>query len=143
MPPLPPATHLCATLNGCYLEELCPSKEHLAFIGETLSARVRSAGFHIVGEAFHFFGPHAITGALVLAESHLCFHTWPEYGVVYLDLFTCAQSDTAVIAMRVLVEDLATDLFCANETNISVYDRNETAANRALRPLPSPSEGAR
>ncbi len=141
MPSLPPATHLCATLIGCQLGLLCPEPERLAPLGGAISARARSAGFHVVGEAFHFFGPHAITGALLLAESHLCFHTWPEFGVVYLDLFTCAQSETAVRAMEELIGLLAIEFFCASEMKVSLLDRNRGGVPQLLRNSVPPIEG--
>ena len=143
MPSLPPASHLCATLTGCHLVDLCPSAQHLAPFGEALSERVRTAGFHVVGEAFHFFAPHAVTGALVLAESHLCFHTWPEYGVVYLDLFTCAHGESAITAMQELVTELAADLFCSTKTNISWHDRNALGSDQTFRSASELSQGAR
>lgn len=55
-----------------------------------------TGGLTIVGEAFHGFGtpdqPAGATGALVLAESHLAIHTWPELGssgLITLDLYVC------------------------------------------------------
>lgn len=51
------------------------------------------AGLHVVGAVFHGFGstdaPAGATGAVVLAESHLAVHTWPELGAVTLDLYVC------------------------------------------------------
>ena len=50
------------------------------------------AGATIVGETFHRFAPHGVSGVVVIAESHLSIHTWPEYGYAALDLFTCGHS---------------------------------------------------
>ncbi|HEY6898609.1 MAG TPA: adenosylmethionine decarboxylase [Rhodocyclaceae bacterium] len=51
------------------------------------------AGLTVVGEVFHGFGtpqaPAGATGAVVLAESHLTVHTWPELAAVTLDLYVC------------------------------------------------------
>ena len=49
------------------------------------------AGATIVGEIFHHFSPHGVSGAVVIAESHLSIHTWPEYRYAALDLFTCGE----------------------------------------------------
>lgn len=53
----------------------------------------RVPGLTPVGEVFHQFGtsevPAGATGAVVLAESHLCIHTWPELQSVTLDLYVC------------------------------------------------------
>lgn len=50
------------------------------------------AGATIVGETFHRFAPHGVSGVVVIAESHLSIHTWPEYGYAALDLFTCGET---------------------------------------------------
>ena len=50
------------------------------------------AGLVVVAEAFHQFAAAGATGALVLAESHLAIHTWPELNAVTLDLYVCNHS---------------------------------------------------
>jgi S-adenosylmethionine decarboxylase proenzyme len=45
----------------------------------------------VVGESFHNFLPHGVSGVVVIAESHLSIHTWPEYSFAALDLFTCGD----------------------------------------------------
>jgi S-adenosylmethionine decarboxylase proenzyme len=67
--------------HGARLQQLC---EHL----------VDAAGLTVVGSRFHAFppGPHGTvgwTGVLLLAESHLAVHTWPEQHAVTLDVFVC------------------------------------------------------
>ena len=52
----------------------------------------KNAGATIVGEVFHKFSPHGVSGAVVIAESHLSIHTWPEYNYAALDLFTCGTT---------------------------------------------------
>ena len=50
------------------------------------------AGATIVGDVFHKFTPQGVSGAIVIAESHLSIHTWPEYRYAALDLFTCGTN---------------------------------------------------
>ena len=50
---------------------------------------VRAAGLTIVGDRFHQFEPQGVTGAVILAESHLAIHTWPEFGFVTVDVYVC------------------------------------------------------
>ena len=45
----------------------------------------------IVGEAFHQFSPQGVSGVLVIAESHLSVHTWPEHGYAAVDIFSCGD----------------------------------------------------
>ncbi len=49
------------------------------------------SGATVVEEVFHLFNPHGISGVVVIAESHLSIHTWPEYGYAAVDLFTCGD----------------------------------------------------
>ena len=45
----------------------------------------------IVESFFHHFSPWGVSGAVIIAESHLTIHTWPEYGYAAVDLFTCGD----------------------------------------------------
>jgi S-adenosylmethionine decarboxylase len=52
------------------------------------------AGCTILQEHFHVFTPfHGVTGALLLAESHISIHTWPERGFAAVDAFMCGHCD--------------------------------------------------
>jgi len=59
-------------------------------------ARVLAAHFH------HFGGEGGVTGVLLLAESHLSIHTWPEVGLAAVDAFMCgeARAEVAVEWLR-------------------------------------------
>ncbi len=46
----------------------------------------------IVEVSFHEFNPFGISGMVVIAESHLSIHTWPEYGYAAVDIFTCGET---------------------------------------------------
>jgi S-adenosylmethionine decarboxylase len=80
--------HLTADLRGC------PPALALLHEPETLRAlclgAVAAAGLQAVGELFHRFpAPGGVTGVVLLAESHLAVHTWPELGGVTLDVYVC------------------------------------------------------
>lgn len=64
-----------------------------------LTAAVES-GATVIGTQFHQFSPSGITGFLLLAESHLSVHTWPEEGLATVDIFTCGPIDTDYIICR-------------------------------------------
>jgi S-adenosylmethionine decarboxylase proenzyme len=49
----------------------------------------RGAGLTVVGERFFQFEPQGVTGTVLLAESHLAIHTWPEAGFVTVDVYVC------------------------------------------------------
>ena len=65
-----------------------------------LLAATRDSGATILADHFHQFEPHGVTGVLLLTESHLSIHTWPEEGLVTVDVFTCGTMDTELILQR-------------------------------------------
>jgi len=88
--------HLTADLRDC------PAQRRVMTDPDTLRsaclAAVEAAGLQAVGELFHRFTPApgaragepvGITGVVLLAESHLAVHTWPELGAVTLDVYVC------------------------------------------------------
>lgn len=58
-----------------------------------------AAGATVLGRQFHGFQPHGVSGFVVIAESHLSVHTWPEHGYAAVDLFTCGASVRADAAI--------------------------------------------
>ena len=48
-----------------------------------------NCGMTVVGDSFHQFEPQGVTGTVLLAESHLAIHTWPEHGFVTIDVYVC------------------------------------------------------
>jgi S-adenosylmethionine decarboxylase proenzyme len=50
---------------------------------------VGASGLTVVGDLFHQFAPHGVTGTILLAESHLAIHTWPETRFASIDVFVC------------------------------------------------------
>jgi len=79
--------HLLVELYGCDPEILNDVKKVEKYMKEA----ALKAGSTIVQAIFHKFCPQGISGVVVIAESHLAVHTWPEYGYAALDLFTCGE----------------------------------------------------
>lgn len=52
----------------------------------------KAARCEVLAQARHHFTPHGVTAVLLLAESHLAIHTWPEHGYASVDLLTCGQT---------------------------------------------------
>ncbi|MGH3133258.1 MAG: adenosylmethionine decarboxylase [Gaiellaceae bacterium] len=70
---------------------------------EILHAGARAGGATVVGEEFHVFPNGAVTGVLVLAQSHLSIHTWPELALANVDLLSYGDL-RAERALRVICE---------------------------------------
>jgi S-adenosylmethionine decarboxylase len=66
---------------------------------------VAKSGLHAVSSSFHQFEPHGVSAIYLLSESHLSVHTWPEYGYMALDIFTCGDDGPALKAFELLVEE--------------------------------------
>jgi len=56
---------------------------------QSLVEAATNAGATVVNSVFHQFNPYGISGAVIIAESHIAIHTWPEYRYAALDIFTC------------------------------------------------------
>lgn len=69
-------------------------------IEEIMCEAALAAGATIVSKVFHTFSPHGVSGAVIIAESHLAIHTWPEYGYAAVDLFTCGDTVVPEAAYR-------------------------------------------
>ncbi len=66
-----------------------------------------ACGATIVQSTFHRFEPWGVSGVVVISESHLAIHTWPEYGYASVDLFTCGDEIDPMSAyehLRVMLE---------------------------------------
>ena len=66
---------------------------------EILIAAAQLAGATVVQCCFHRFSPFGLSGVVVIAESHLAIHTWPEHQTICIDLFSCSEKINAQIAI--------------------------------------------
>ena len=78
----------------------------LPFIRDCMHEAVKEIGAHIIGETFHQFSPHGVTGVVAIAESHLSIHTWPEHGYAAVDIFTCGTVFEPHRAAQKLIQQL-------------------------------------
>lgn len=98
--------HLTADLFGC------ADPHALLADGAALCSRceqlAREAGLNVVGQHFHAFGAGGgVTGVVLLAESHLAVHTWPEHRAVTLDVYVCNFRHDNSAKAQALVATLA------------------------------------
>ncbi len=80
-------------LGWHYIAEIYTDKKDLLndpnFIKQMLISAANAAKVTIIDVKAHQFTPHGVTGYLLLSESHISIHTWPEYGYAAVDVFTC------------------------------------------------------
>ena len=62
------------------------------FIETSFLNATRASGATIISHNFHKFSPHGVSGVVVIAESHVSIHSWPEYNYAAVDIFTCGET---------------------------------------------------
>ena len=81
--------HLIAEYYDCDSVVL----DDVAQVRRAMLDAAHAVGATVLGETFHQFEPHGVSGTVVIAESHLSIHTWPENGYVAVDIYTCGGLD--------------------------------------------------
>jgi S-adenosylmethionine decarboxylase proenzyme len=118
--------HLVGDLDQCKCTDAllrsCGVLEHL------LVSECCAVGLTVVASTFHQFGtdaaPGGVTGVVLLEESHVCVHTWPELRCVTLDVYVCSVSKDNSPAARDLFRRLV-ELFAPERAEASVLRRGE------------------
>jgi S-adenosylmethionine decarboxylase len=80
--------HLVVEYSDCDKRKLDDAR----FLEDAMNEAVRKSGATIVRSVFHRYNPQGVSGVVVIAESHISIHTWPEYGYAAVDFFTCGES---------------------------------------------------
>ena len=95
------------------------SIKFLAATRESLLRAVDDCGATLVDHLFHQYEPFGVSGVVLIAESHLSVHTWPEDCFVAVDFFTCGDTDAdaAIETMR--------RAFGAQEVTVKVVVRGQ------------------
>jgi len=94
--------HLLMELKDCNGEVL----DDVDALKDALLTAANEAGATVLGESFHRFSPHGISGVVIIAESHLFIHTWPEYSYAAADIFTCGDSVRPEKAAEIIIHKL-------------------------------------
>jgi len=78
--------HTLLDFYGCAARRVRRSRD----IKALLCAAVCAGGGRIVKAVFHNFSPYGVSGVVVITESHVTIHTWPEHGYAAVDIFSCS-----------------------------------------------------
>ncbi len=95
-------THLLIELRECNPEIL----KSLGKVRSVMVSAAKEAKATIIDISFREFNPFGISGLVVIAESHLTVHTWPEYGYAAVDIFTCGDVIKPEIAASYIIKQL-------------------------------------
>lgn len=82
-------------------------------------------GATIISSHFHPFSPQGLSGVVVIAESHITIHTWPESGYAAVDVFTCGKVEIAN-----QVSDYIAKRFQAKKVKLSSFSRSPSGTQR-------------
>jgi len=95
----------------------------VAELADLAVSAVATGGGHVLESSHVVFPNGAITLVLILAESHLSIHTWPEESLIAIDLFSCGAIDGQ------LVVDELTRTLQMSSVNITLVDRGTAVAH--------------
>ncbi len=112
--------HILCEAYGCDPEVLNDRK----VVEQIMVDAALMAGAEVREVAFHKFSPQGVSGVVVISESHLAIHTWPELGYAAIDVFTCGETVDPWEACNYLVKSF----------RATVVDTQEVA--RGIQPGP-------
>jgi len=96
---------------------------------EMMTRAANKAGAEIRKVVFHRFEPQGISGVVVISESHLTIHTWPELGYAAVDVFTCGEKVNPWDACNYLTEKFNARHMTATEVKRGLFDEPVKVAN--------------
>ena len=120
--------HLLVELYGCDRARL-DDEEFLRAHGEAAAAAMRAT---VVAVHSHRFEPVGVSVVVVLAESHLALHTWPEHGTASVDIFVCSPQTDPHRAKAHLADCLRAERCAELELHRGRFDREQAAQWRQL-----------
>ena len=109
--------HLLVELFDCDPDVI----DSLESVKEALIEAAKRAQATIVDVVFHEFNPFGISGVVVIAESHLSIHTWPEYKYAAVDIFSCGDVLQPEVAANYLVEQFGAERTSVVEMQRGVF----------------------
>jgi len=110
--------HVLAEVYGCNRSILNDVEK----VQRIMVEAALKAGAEIREVAFHKFSPHGVSGVVVISESHLAVHTWPEYGYAAVDVFTCGERVDPWVAATAIVREFQASRYTATETMRGIFE---------------------
>lgn len=110
--------HILAEFYGCPPQKL----DNADAIEQAMVAAALEAGAEVRETVFHRFSPQGVSGVVVISESHLAIHTWPEFGYAAVDVFTCGQTVDPWVSCNYLKQEFAAQNMTAREIKRGIFD---------------------
>ena len=111
--------HILAEIYGCDAEIL----NNKDFIEKIMIDSAIKAGAEVREVAFHEFKPQGISGVVIISESHLTIHTWPELGYAAVDVFTCGSKINPWDACNYMTEKFNAKNMTATEVKRGIFEQ--------------------
>lgn len=80
--------HIIIELSGCEINSI----NDISNVEQIMLEAAKQANATIIKSVFHKFSPFGVSGVVVISESHLSIHTWPELGYCAVDIYTCGTN---------------------------------------------------
>lgn len=103
--------HFLVELYNCDRDIL----DEVAEVERLMTAAAKAADATIIHVAFHHFSPTGVSGVVVIQESHLTIHTWPELGYAAVDVFTCGRQMDPQVACELIQQKLGAETVAIQE----------------------------
>lgn len=110
--------HILAEIYGCD-SKILNDKD---YIEKIMIKAALKAGAEVRESVFHKFSPAGISGVIIISESHLTIHTWPELGYAAVDVFTCGSSINPWDACNYMTEALKAKNMTATEVKRGIFE---------------------
>jgi spermidine synthase len=110
--------HILVEFYGCSPDIM----NDVIVIEQSMVNAAKEARATVINSTFHHFSPYGVSGVVVIQESHLAIHTWPEYGYAAVDIFTCGDEVNPWISFDFLKIAFKADYGSAIEINRGQVD---------------------
>ncbi|MCL6558788.1 MAG: adenosylmethionine decarboxylase [Firmicutes bacterium] len=124
----PLGRHVLAEIYGCDFDTL----NDIKLVEKIMVNAALEAGAEIRESVFHQFSPQGVSGVVVISESHLAIHTWPELGYAAVDVFTCGEKVDPWHACNYLARHFKAKDMVANEQQRGVIPKVYERVARAI-----------
>lgn len=102
----------------------------MEYLREALNTVAILIGATVIKDSFYQFSPQGISGVVIIAESHISIHTWPEFCYAAVDVFTCGEVIQPAKAVKPLAEKLKAKSTSYIELKRGVLVESPAAAGR-------------